>query len=173
LRIFNVEELETHGGSLRIYACHEESIHKKDSSVDELLKVEELKGMNKIEYYQNFQAKVDKIKMNFLEYLIDAKRMGLKVAGYGAAAKGNTFINFSGVRYDLLSFVVDASPYKQGKFLPGSRIPVYSVDKLVEFNPDIVIIFPWNIKKEIIGQLNLKLKKSKFVTFIPEFETTE
>jgi hypothetical protein len=92
------------------------------------------------------------------------------VAGYGAAAKGNTFINFAGVKHDLLSLVVDASPYKQGKYLPGSRVPIFSILKLREFNPDFIIIFPWNIKKEIIGQLRDQFKNSKFVTFIPSFE---
>jgi 2-polyprenyl-3-methyl-5-hydroxy-6-metoxy-1,4-benzoquinol methylase len=170
LRIFDVDELETHGGSLRIYACLEGANFKKEKSVEELLKIEELKGMTKLEYYNNFQERADQIKMTFLQFLLDAKKKGLKVAGYGAAAKGNTFINFAGVKHDLLSLVVDASPYKQGKYLPGSRVPIFSILKLREFNPDFIIIFPWNIKKEIIGQLRDQFKNSKFVTFIPSFE---
>lgn len=173
MRVFNVEEIETHGGSLRIFACLENASFTEGEKVKSLLNLERTKGMDQLEYYKDFQAKSEEIKMNLLQFLLDARKKGLKVAGYGAAAKGNTFLNFSGVKHDLLPFVVDASPHKQGKFLPGSRIPILAVEKLQEFNPDFVIIFPWNIKKEIMCQLKEQLKNPKFATFIPHFEIVE
>lgn len=170
MRIFDVDQIETHGGSLRIYACLENAEYKNEETVKNLMNKEESVGMMDLNYYKNFQEQAEEIKLNFLSFLIDSKKKGLKVAGYGAAAKGNTLLNFSGVKGNLISFVVDASPHKQGKFLPGSRIPVLSLEHLQKLDPDYVIIFPWNIKKEIIGQLKDKFQKTKFVTFVPSLE---
>jgi len=122
-------------------------------------------------YYAGFQKKVDDVKNNLLAFLIEAKRNGKKVAGYGAAAKGNTILNYAGVRPDLLSYVVDKNPAKQGKFLPGSHIPIVSEEHLRGHRPDIVLIFPWNIKDEIISQLAyIRNWGGQFVTAIPSLE---
>lgn len=170
LKIFDVEEIPTHGGSLRVYGCLKKSDHSETDNVKNLQEQEDKVGINTIDYYENFQNKIDKIKMNFLSFLIDSKKNGLKVAGYGAAAKGNTLLNYCGVKNDLLPFVVDASPYKQNLFLPGSRIPVTDLKYLEDFNPDVIIIFPWNIKNEIMNQLKDSFSNAKFATFIPKFE---
>ena len=129
-------------------------------------------GLTTLDFYQNFQDKVDKIKNDFISFLIVAKREGKKIIGYGAAAKGNTLLNYCGIKgTDLIEFVVDASPYKQGKLLPGSRIPVYSDEKIMEYKPDLVIIFPWNLKEEIKSQLSyVKEWGGKFVIAIPELQ---
>lgn len=171
LEIFDVQELPTHGGSLRIFAKHKEDESKKiEDSVSKMLTYEAVLGVNTLVYYQNFQTKVEKIKNDFLEFLLLQKKNNKKVIGYGAAAKGNTLLNFCGVKgTDLVEYVVDASPYKQGKLLPGSRIPVYSPDKIKETNPDFIIIFPWNLKAEIAHQLDYtKEWGAKFVVAIPE-----
>jgi SAM-dependent methyltransferase len=171
LEIFDVQELKTHGGSLRIFAKHKEDESKQiEPSVKAMLLEEELAGMKTVAYYQNFQAKVEKIKYDFIDFLIEQKRNGKKIIGYGAAAKGNTLLNYCGIKgNDLISFVVDASPYKQNKLLPGSRIPVFSKEKIEAYKPDFVVIFPWNLKDEIIGQLAyVKDWGGKFVIAIPE-----
>ena len=172
LTIFDVEEIPTHGGSLRIYAKHKENENLPVSvNVENLLQKEIKKGMNTLAYYQGFQQKVDKIKYDFLTFLITQKRNGKKVAGYGAAAKGNTLLNYFGIRKDLISFVADKSPYKQGKFLPSSHIPVVSADVLKKEKPDFIIIFPWNIKDEIMQELEyVKEWDGKFVIAIPELK---
>jgi len=173
LEMFDVEELPTHGGSLRIYAKHENDDSKKiEPTVLKLVQKELDAGVNTLTYYSEFQQKVDNIKYNALEYLIKQKRAGKKVIGYGAAAKGNTLLNYCGVKgTDLIQFVVDASPYKQNKFLPGSHIPVLGKESISEYKPDIVIILPWNLKKEISGQLSyIREWGGKFVIFIPETE---
>ncbi len=173
LEMFDVEEQSTHGGSLRIFARH-----KKDSSktiskrVEEMLAKEEKAGINKIEYYQNFQARVDKIKYSLLEFLLEKKQASKKVIGYGAAAKGNTLLNYAGVKGDdLIRFVVDAAPSKQGKYLPGSHIPVYSEEQIRSFRPDYIIILPWNLQEEIIQQLSYTAEWGcEFVVFIPKMK---
>ena len=173
LEIFDVLELKTHGGSLRIFAKHKEDLSKQvESSVAAMLLKEEESGMKTLAYYQNFQTKVNKIKYDFTEFLIEQKRTGKKVIGYGAAAKGNTLLNYCGIKgNDLINFVVDASPYKQNKLLPGSRIPVFSKDKIEEFKPDFVVIFPWNLKDEIMQQLDyISEWGGKFVIAIPELQ---
>jgi SAM-dependent methyltransferase len=152
MRVFDVDQIETHGGSLRIYACLEKASFKEEKSVSEVLSMEESAGMMNLDYYKNFQEKTEEIKFNFLNFLLDSKKRKLKVAGYGAAAKGNTLMNFAGIKSDLLPFVVDASPHKQNKYLPGSRIPVKNLKALIDYAPDFVIIFPWNIKQEIVEQ---------------------
>jgi len=171
LQIFDVEELSTHGGSLRIYANHaEDSSREISANVSEILKKERDLGVTESGYYIHFQEKVDQIKRDFWRFLITAKEEGKKVIAYGAAAKGNTLLNYCGVKgNDLIHFAVDASPYKQGKFLPGSRIPVVSKEEIEIYRPDYIIIFPWNLQKEIMEQLAYcKEWNAQFVVAIPE-----
>ena len=171
LEIFDVQQLPTHGGSLRVFAKHKEDFSKKiEKNVFDMLEFEESIGVNSLNYYENFQSKVDEIRSSFLSFLIQAKSENKKVVGYGAAAKGNTLLNYCGIKAsDLIDYVVDASPHKQGKFLPGSRIPVYQPGKINETRPDYIIIFPWNLKEEIMTKLqSYKLPKTKFLTVIPK-----
>ena len=171
LELFDVQEIPTHGGSLRIFAKHMNDNSKEISSnVHDLLEKEKKAGMTTLAYYDGFQEIVDNIKYNTWEFLIQQIREGKKVVGYGAAAKGNTLLNYCGIKgHDLIQFVSDASPHKQGKFLPASRIPVYEPDRIRDYKPDYVIIFPWNLKKEISDQLSyIRDWGGKFVVFIPE-----
>ena len=171
LAIFDVQEWPTHGGSLRIFIKHIEDDTKPiQDSVNLLLTHEQDEGVTSLEYYKNFQPKVDKIKYDFLEFLIQEKAQGKKTIGYGAAAKGNTLLNYCGIKgNDLIEYVADASPYKQNKLLPGSRIPVYAPDKIAKDKPDNIIIFPWNLKDEICHQLfYAKDWGANFVVVIPE-----
>jgi 2-polyprenyl-3-methyl-5-hydroxy-6-metoxy-1,4-benzoquinol methylase len=172
LALFDVEELSTHGGSLRIFAKHKEDASKSVSArVDELLLKEEKAGMLDMAYYRDFSEKAMKVKIDLLSFLADQKRVGKKVAGYGAAAKGNTLLNYCGVKRDMISFVVDANPHKQKKFLPASHIPVVNEDHLKSERPDYVIIFPWNLREEITAQLNyIREWNGKFVIPIPELQ---
>ncbi|MBT8592142.1 class I SAM-dependent methyltransferase [Polynucleobacter paneuropaeus] len=169
LRIWNVEELSTHGGSLRIYGCHEADARKNLPAVQTILELEKAYGLRDLSVYRGFQVKADEIKNNFLEFLIAQKKLGKRIAAYGAAAKGNTLLNYAGVKPDLLPFVCDAAAAKQGKFMPGSHIPICEPNALFDESLDCVIILPWNISDEVIKQ-NQKLEKSgvKFVTAIPE-----
>ena len=173
LSVFDVEELSTHGGSLRIYAQRSDTgsqpISKK---VNELKLCEEIAGINKLEFYQGLQSKAEEIKTNLVEFLINAKKNDKKVVAYGAAAKGNTMLNFAGIRPDLIHYVVDKNPAKQGKYMPGSRIPIKTENYLkFDDNPDYIIILPWNLKNEVIEQLEyIKRKGTQFVTFIPAME---
>jgi len=155
LTIFDVEQISTHGGSLRIFGKHTDFEGLPiNSNVEKLLALEKGKGVNKIEYYTGFRKKAEKIKVDFLSHLIDLKMRGKKVAAYGAAAKGNTLLNFCGVKADFIEFVVDANPSKQDKYLPGSHIPVVNEARIQLEKPDIIIIFPWNLSTEIINQLS-------------------
>ncbi len=153
LRIWDVEQLPTHGGSLRIWAAHNGSNHHQNAAVATLLAVEVTAGMLGMDYYRGFQAQADGVKNDLLRFLLQQRLDNRKVVGYGAAAKGNTLLNYAGVRQDLLPYVVDASPHKQGRYLPGSRIPVVSEDHLRTDRPDIVLILPWNLHQEITEQL--------------------
>jgi 2-polyprenyl-3-methyl-5-hydroxy-6-metoxy-1,4-benzoquinol methylase len=154
LELFDVDEIPTHGGSLRIYAKHKEDDSKTISAnVAALLKKEADKGLTSLPYYENFQQKALTVKLNLTEFLINQKRAGKKVAAYGAAAKGNTLLNYCGIKSDLVDFVVDANPHKQNKFLPASHIPVVNEAYLKEQKPDYVLILPWNLKDEITQQL--------------------
>ncbi|OUR98795.1 SAM-dependent methyltransferase [Halobacteriovorax marinus] len=174
LEIFKIDELDTHGGSLRVYVKRVESKRAITPSVGKILDLEKEVGIDKIEFYENFQEKCDTIKLELLEFLISKKKEGAKVAAYGAAAKGNTLLNYCGVKKDLLSFVVDASPYKQGKYLPGSRIPVVNMDVLLKEKPDYIIILPWNLKTEITALLKEKCDWNyKLVVPIPALEIFE
>ena len=171
LEIFDVQEIPTHGGSLRIFTKHKEDTSKiVEDAVHEMLLKESSVGMNSLSYYQDFQQKVDQIKYDFVEFLIQQKRNGKKIIGYGAAAKGNTLLNYCGIKgNDLIEYVVDASPYKQNKLLPGSRIPVFSSEKIAQTKPDFIVIFPWNLKDEISNQLAYAQDwGAKFVIAVPE-----
>ena len=153
LRIFDVEELTTHGGSLRIYGCHEDDDRQSADIVSELLALENSRGMRSLEAYQRFQLRADKVKDDLLLFLIEQKRAGKRVAGYGAAAKGCTLLSYAGIKLDLLPYVCDAAPSKQGKYLPGTHIPIFSPDELRKQKPDIILILPWNIQAEVEQQL--------------------
>jgi hypothetical protein len=169
LRIWKAEELSTHGGSLRVYGCHENDGRQICQSVNKILKKEANKGLLKLKTYTNFQKKIDQIKDNFLSFLIKQKRLGKKIVAYGAAAKGNTLLNFSGVKPDLLPFVFDAAKSKQGKFLPGSHIPILPPKELTKIKPDFLLILPWNIINEIKFQNPwIKKTKIKLVIAVPK-----
>lgn len=170
LEMFDVDELSTHGGSLRIYAKHKKDSTKNISeNVDALLKKEEDKGMLNLAYYNNFQQKALNIKLSFTSFLIEQKKAGKSIAAYGAAAKGNTLLNYCGIKNDLIDFVVDANPHKQNKWLPASHIPVVHEDYLKQTRPDYVIILPWNLKAEITKQLSyIKDWNAQFVIPIPD-----
>ncbi len=169
LRIWNVEELSTHGGSLRIYGCHESNNRRTLPIVQVILEKENDFGLRDLSLYNSFQAKAELIKNNFLEFLIAQKKLGKKVVAYGAAAKGNTLLNYAGIKPDLLSFVCDAAESKQGKFMPGSHIPILKPKILEEIEFDYVVIFPWNISNEVrLQNSNLISHGVKFVTAVPE-----
>ena len=154
LRIFDVEEIPTHGGSLRIFACHDDDDGKPNGdAVAGLLARERAAGLDALDVYRAFEQQVQKTKRELLKFLIDAKEAGKTVVGYGAPAKGNTLLNFCGVRSDLLDYTVDVAPIKQGTLLPGVRIPVHAPDKILETRPDYVLILPWNIKEEIMTSM--------------------
>jgi C-methyltransferase C-terminal domain/Methyltransferase domain len=172
LELFDVEELPTHGGSLRIYGKHKDDISKPVSeNVKALLNKEKNKGLIDINAYAGFREKALKVKLDLLEFLIEQQRKNIRVAAYGAAAKGNTLLNFCGVKNDMIEFVVDANPHKQGKFLPASHIPVVNEQFLKDSKPDFVIILPWNLKEEITKQLHyIKDWGGKFVVPIPSLE---
>ncbi len=170
LRVFDVEEISTHGGSLRIYVDHGNT-HALSPSVDALLDKERNAGMESLDFYTGYQAITDDVKNNCLMFLLDAKKRGKRIAAYGAAAKGNTFLNYCGIREDLIEFVVDASPHKQGRFLPGVHIPVVAESALREIKPDYVVILPWNLRYEISKQLSyIRDWNGKFVIAIPQLE---
>lgn len=171
LRIYDVEEVTTHGGSLRIYGCHSEDSREESSSVTKVLKEEETDGLHDLNTYRSFQRKADKIKDDLLTFLIDQKRKRKTVAAYGAAAKGNTLLNYAGIKPDLVHYVCDASPSKQGKYMPGSHIPILSPDALQLYKPDLVLIFPWNIAEEVMDQQSIvRTWSGRFVTAIPKLE---
>jgi SAM-dependent methyltransferase len=175
LEMFDVQEISTHGGSLRIFARHIEDQSKSVlPSVSALLEKEKQAGLTTPAFYDGFQVKVDQVKIDFLKFLVEKKTERKKVVAYGAAAKGNTLLNYCGVRHDLINFVVDASPHKQGKFLPGSHIPVVNEARIRDEKPDYIIILPWNIKEEIVNQLSyVKEWGCKFVMAIPQIEIIE
>jgi hypothetical protein len=171
LSVWDVEELPTHGGSLRIYGGHVENSRHISPSVSALLAEEARRGLQSLATYQHFQAKADWVKDDLFAFLIEKKRAGKKVAAYGAAAKGNTLLNYAGVKPDLLPFVCDAAAAKQGKFMPGSHIPILTPAVLFEQRPDYILILPWNIATEI-RQQNSQLAElgTKFVTAVPRLE---
>jgi SAM-dependent methyltransferase len=170
LMAFDVEELSTHGGSLRVFAQRSDTGRKPVSTkVVEIIAAEHNAGLCTATYYRNFQTRANRIKNDFITFLIDATNHGKKVVAYGAAAKGNTLINYAGVRSDLISYVVDRNPAKQNKYLPGSRIPVVSEVFLQKDRPDYVVVLPWNLKTEVMQQLNyIRNWNGKFAVAIPE-----
>lgn len=152
LRVFDVEELTTHGGSLRVYGCHAEDTRKTNIAVASLLEKEIAAGLQSVDTYLAFQADANQVKNGLIEFLLEQKRLHKTVIGYGAAAKGNTVLNYAGIKPDLLPAICDAAPSKQNKFMPGSHIPIISPEKLSELKPDWVLILPWNIADEVIKQ---------------------
>lgn len=172
LFVFDVQEIGTHGGSLRVFAQRSDTgVRQVTVAVTDLLAREEVAGVSSVGYYEGFQRRANSIKDDMLDFLIQAKRAGKKVGGYGAAAKGNTLMNYAGVRANLLPWVVDLNPAKQGKFLPGSRISIVNEDRLRQDKPDYVFILPWNLKSEIVTQLSyIREWGGRFVIAIPELE---
>ncbi|MDR1979358.1 MAG: methyltransferase domain-containing protein [Synergistaceae bacterium] len=171
LRVFKVEELPTHGGSLRLYVCHRMSERLTDSSVSRVVEAEHQAKLDTLEGYMNFELAVQTLKRKILGFLIQAKDEGKAIAAYGAPAKGNTLLNYCGIRTDFIDYTVDRSPAKQDSLLPGSRIPVYAPEKIFETRPDYVVILPWNLKDEISGQMaEISRWGGKFVTFVPNVE---
>ena len=170
LNVFDVEKLGTHGGSLRVFAQRSDTgKNTVDARVEKLVSEENKAGMTSIAFYRGFQEHAEKVKNNFLNFLIEKKEDGKLVIGYGAAAKGNTLLNFAGVKSDLVKYVVDRSPYKQNKFMPGSRIPIVNEDKLKSDSPNFVVIFPWNLSDEIADHLKyLSSNGTEFVTAVPQ-----
>jgi len=172
LTIFDVDELSTHGGSLRIYARHSEDRSKSISQkVSDLKKREEVAGFSHLESYLSFSEKVKETKRKILSFLLEAKQKGKSIVAYGAAAKGNTLLNYCGIRSDFIDYIVDRSPHKQGHYLPGTHLPILSPDKIRETKPDFLVILPWNLKEEIMEQMSyISDWGGKFVVLIPQVE---
>jgi SAM-dependent methyltransferase len=172
LKIWDVEEITTHGGSLRIYGCLEGSDIQINNRVDELLNAEIIFGLNKIETYDNFQKKAEIIKNDLLEFLIAQKKLGHKTVAYGAAAKGNTLLNYSGIKNDLVEYVVDGALSKQGKYMPGSRLPIHAPNYLLHSKPKNILILPWNISLEIKKEIvEMGLGDCRCIVAIPKLTT--
>jgi len=173
LRVCDVEELPTHGGSLRIYGCHADDARATSPAVDALLAEEARRGMRGLEVYRQFQSHAERVKDDLLLFLIEQKRAGKKVAGYGAAAKGCTLLNFAGIKPDLLPYVCDAAPSKQGKYLPGTHVPILHPDVMRERKPDIVLILPWNIRAEVMQQMaHVRDWNGKFAVAVPKIQVS-
>jgi hypothetical protein len=171
LRIYDIEELSTHGGSVRVYGCHAHAAFTQQPAVERVLDLEVEGGLLDLATYQAFQARADRVKDDLLGFLLEQKRLGKTVAAYGAAAKGNTLLNYAGVKSDLLPFVCDAAMAKQGKYLPGSHIPILAPQALAERRPDYVLILPWNIATEVREQnRHLVDRGTQFVTAVPQLE---
>jgi SAM-dependent methyltransferase len=169
LRVFDVRELDTHGGSLRIYVCHHHDERAEHERAKDLLQRESQAGYGTLETYLSFAPKVAKTKRALLQFLIEAKSAGKGVAGYGAPGKGNTLLNYCGIRTDFLDYTVDRNPHKQGTYTPGTRIPIYDPAKIFETKPDYVLILPWNITAEITRKMSgIKEWGGRFVVPIPE-----
>ncbi len=170
LRLFDVEELPTHGGSLRIYACHEACpVHDAGDRLQAVRNDEMARGVNRMDYYSTFSEQAQETKRTLLDFLIRARRDGRRIAGYGAPGKGNTLLNYCGIRTDFLEYTVDRNPYKQGRFLPGTHVPIYHPDRIAETRPDYVLILPWNLREEIMNQLAyIREWGGKFVVPIPK-----
>jgi hypothetical protein len=171
LRVWDVEELSTHGGSLRVYGCHAEDERASTDAVARVLQSEIKQGLRDLNTYLDFQPRADTVKNDLLSFLIEQKRAGKIVAAYGAAAKGNTLLNYAGVKQDLLSYVCDAAPSKQGKYLPGTHIPILHPSVLSERRPDIVLILPWNIADEVMKQQQqVREWGGRFAVAVPELK---
>lgn len=171
LRVFDVEQIPTHGGSIRIYGCHSDDKRETSAAVHTLLSEEKARGMRELKPYLEFQQQAERIKDGLLVFLIDQKKQGKRVAAYGAAAKGCTLLNFAGIKPDLLPYVCDAAPSKQGKFLPGTHVPILSPNVIRERKPEVVVILPWNIREEVMQQLAfIRDWGGVFVTAVPRIE---
>jgi len=168
LKVWDAEKITTHGGSLRVYGCHKDDPRKETDAVKQILNEEKSMGLQTLAIYSEFQSRADKIKDDLLEFLIEQKKKGKKVVAYGAASKGNTILNYAGIKPDLLTFVCDAAVAKQNKFMPGSHIPIKSPDAIFEADPDYVLVLPWNILSEIKSQLSPGLPSAKFVVAVPK-----
>ncbi len=170
LAVIDVEEYPTHGGSLRVFAQRIDTGQRvRHTRVDDLLARETQAGMCTVDYYAGFQASADRVKNDFLTFLLEAKHQGKSVVAYGAAAKGNTLINYAGIRHDMMAFVVDRNTVKQGKYLPGSHIPIVEEKQLIDAKPDYIVILPWNLKSEVMDQLDyVRSWGVRFVTAIPK-----
>ena len=175
LTIFDVEELSTHGGSLRIFACHREDETRPVGSRVTALRAREVEaGLTRMEYYRSFGEKVKETKRKLLEFLIQSKRDGKTICGYGAPGKGNTLLNYCGIRTDFLDYTVDRNPYKHGKFTPGTHIPIYDPDRIRQTKPDYLLILPWNVKDEIMTQMaHIRAWGGRFVVPIPDVRVYE
>jgi SAM-dependent methyltransferase len=171
LAVFDVDEIPTHGGSLRVFAQLHDGPHTVSERVDLLLARETQAGVTTSEFYRGFQPRAERVKHDLTEFLLDQRKAGKRVAGYGAAAKGNTLLNYAGIRPDLLPYVVDRNPAKADNFMPGSRIPIVSEEVLRDDQPDYVVILPWNLREEICAQLAyIHNWGGKFVTAIPQLD---
>lgn len=172
LKVFDVDELLTHGGSLRVYACHHEFPgHTETERVSLMLAKEKEAGLMEISTYRMFAQKVKSLKFELLETLVALKKQGKSIVGYGAPAKGNTFLNYCGIRTDFMEYTVDRSPHKQGRYLPGTHIPIFSPEKIRETHPDYVLILPWNLKEEIMEQMkHIREWGGRFIVAIPTVE---
>lgn len=171
LRVFDIEHLSTHGGSLRVFACHQGAAHVASAAVEECLSLETVAGLAEPRAYAGFAEKVRETKRALLTHLIEAKRAGRSIAAYGAAAKGNTLLNYCGAGVDFIDYVVDRNPVKQGCLLPGTRIPVYGPEKIMETRPDELLILPWNIRAEVMEQMaHIRSWGGRFVVPIPRVE---
>lgn len=171
LRVYDVQTLSTHGGSLRVFGCHAEDERPSTTAVGDILQQEKLNGLQQLSTYISFQAKADRVKNDLLSFLLEQKKAGKTVAAYGAAAKGNTLLNYAGVKSDLLRLVADAAKAKQDKYLPGSHIPIVHPDVLIASKPDFVLILPWNIANEVVAQNKHQLPAStRFVLAVPELK---
>ncbi|MBS0183802.1 MAG: methyltransferase domain-containing protein [Nitrospira sp.] len=172
MKLFDVEELSTHGGSLRIYACHDDDVSKPiEARARELKSREEISGFGQLNHHLSYGLQVEVTKRKLLSFLISAKQEGKHVVGYGAPAKGNTLLNYCGVRTDLIDYTVDRSPHKQGHFLPGVHIPIYGPERVRETRPDYLLILPWNIREEVMQQMShIREWGGKFVVPIPEVQ---
>jgi SAM-dependent methyltransferase len=168
LRVFDVEKLPTHGGSLRLYVCREGAGHSATGAVDALLAEERSSGLDRRATYESFAGTCRRMKNDLVKFLIDQAEAGKLVCGYGAPAKGNTLLNFCGARTDYIAFTVDRNPHKQGNFLPGTRIPILSPDEIMARRPDCVLILPWNLKDEIVEQMGAIRKwGGRFAVAVP------
>jgi hypothetical protein len=174
LAIIDVAELPTHGGSLRVYAAHSESGRDPSKRVSDLLERERLAGVETLGFYSGFETRVRETKWKLLEFLIDAKRRGKSIVGYGAPGKGNTLLNYCGIRRDLLEYTVDRNPHKQGTYTPGTRIPILDPSTVDKTRPDFILILPWNLKDEIVASMaHVRQWGGRFVVPIPEVEVLD
>jgi SAM-dependent methyltransferase len=169
LRIYDVESLSTHGGSLRIFVCHDDAPFARTGRVDEMIATERAAGLDRIEGYAGFAKSVVDIKCALLDFLIEARSAGKSVVGYGAPAKGNTLLNYCGVGPELMAYTVDISPHKQGRYLPGVQIPIHAPERILATRPDFLLILPWNIKEEIMERMAaIRQWGGRFVLPIPK-----